>query len=687
MPSKSPSPERKGGKGSKKAKGSSLGSSALGSDEKKKLAAELVLTQGRLATTEACRKLLEEEVAALRTRTVAAEATRCDVLQAQQLEAEKLRKEARRAQDERAAAAGALAALQAELAAVKAAKVAAQAEGEEACAADADVLRRQLSQAQREVAAAVTLHGEEQQRLKARAAGLMAELERANERLKSLAVRAGWQAMLRFAFSEPWMVTVRRERLVGAAPPARAGCALACTAGASGAQLVVWGGSSTAGIQRLDLDASHSPLHSLAWREALQPAGLPALEGLGLASLGPKLLAFGGKSADGLQPATPCFFSPATQQVVQAPPSACTSGAAPGRRYGHAMAFSEALNAVFVFGGTDEAGEALSDLWCLRLEDMRWEGLSAMASTSARGAAPTAPEPRSGAALAAAPDGCRLWLMGGRDAGGRCLGDLRYYDLQLHSWALVEPGGVLPQPRWHHVMACLGPRYLAVAGGRLRTAAGETQRLADTCIFDTASSRWDVLDADAFGELPAGAPPAVRVSVSGGGVHGGSRQGTRSDSAAGARRHLSRDNCVFHAGRLLVLEADEETGLLSTLLAVDLQPPDEAQRQQAAKAARFVVVGALSLAAEAEDVSQTSLKVRWVAPTARRDQILRFKLLLAIPEGRTRELYRGGAAACDLSGLLPGQEIVLAVKAEYEDGSHCWSEARAYKTLPRPADA
>ena len=269
------------------------------------------------------------------------------------------------------------------------------------------------------------------------------------------------------------------------------------------------------------------------------------------------------------------------------------------------------------------------------------------------------------------------------------------YDIHLHAWTTVQANEMqlTIEPRERHVMTCLG-RFVLVVGGSAANSTGERRPLADTCVFDPASSRWDRLDSAAFDDTFA--PESGRAqkgtahvslassstncpSSSQGGTGGGGSSRGRLRLPEG----LSADNCLFDAGRLLVLQPDPATGLLNSLLSVHFLLPDEIERRRAAKARKAAVVQQLTLAPQAESVTSSSLCVSWVAPSQRRDQILHYKLLLSTLDCRTREVYQGLATACEINGLPPAQEVVVAVKATYDDASFCWSEARAYHTLPK----
>lgn len=266
------------------------GDSPPGSDEKKRLTADLVLAQGRQQVSEAAAKGLEEEVWALREQAAEREGDQSDVLQSQQRENEALTQEVRRLRRELQAAGEAVAGLQVELRRARDASSEALAgeaqEGEE----ETRRLLRLISRGQKEREALEAKHEADQLRMKQRVQGLMAELEAAGERIKGLTVRAAWQAMLRFSFDDPWLVTVHHNRLTGALPPAKPGCVACCTAGK---WVVLWSTAETAegaaALSRIHLLS----LETLSWQPASLQVAVPALEGHAAVSVGAKLVAIG----------------------------------------------------------------------------------------------------------------------------------------------------------------------------------------------------------------------------------------------------------------------------------------------------------------------------------------------------------------------------------------------------------
>lgn len=499
---------------------------------------------------------------------------------------------------------------------------------------------------------------------------------------------AGWSAGLRFAHDLPWLAVARRERLTGPAPvaPRPGAAALACTDD----HIVLWGAAETeAGVPAL------STIHLLdreGWRWAT-PAlqrDMPALQGQAAVGVGCKLVGMGGQGLAGLLHGVH-FLPTATRQWVAAPMGADGgAGAAPAPRWGHALAYCPQRSCLYVFGGCGASGDALGDLWALHLADMCWQDLGSQ-PTSRQGANLAAsPVPRVNAAMACSPDGLRLWLFGGAEpgdaepggagaAGGsgssrRCLGDLAFFDLASGGWTAVEAGaagGTCIEPREGHAMTSIG-RFLLVVGGCGRGRDGRRGGLADTWAFDTHGGTWDRLD-DAAWQGAAGSSGSSRavdgaadavpcVSL----IDDGSAAIERSCSRRSDRwpdrscsdtqqPWLGADTCCFDAtGRLHILQPAPTAGMLCNLTIIELTLPDEVEARRAAHATAHARVERLELVAEAEHVTSTSFRVRWVEPSALRDRRLGFKLFLTSLEGlqgRTREVYQASwqPLSCDAS--------------------------------------
>ncbi|KAL4458120.1 hypothetical protein ABPG75_012985 [Micractinium tetrahymenae] len=724
----SPGGKKKSGKSG--GKGDS-GGKAAAEEERKRLQAELGVAAAGRAAQEAAARALEAQLAALRQRASAEAATAADVLasqQRQQLAAQEasrvLEQQLAEARNDAMALRTALEAAQA--AAAQAAEAAAGNAGPEQ---ESSELLRLLSNSRRQEerleAAAGTLETL-RLRLQAVERDLVAERDMVAT-MQARSVRVQGRSELRFIRGAPFLVRIARERLGGTLPPLalHPGGSLA----AAGRQQLVavqpaslhvldlaahrWWASATAGCQNRSSSSSSSSIKATTAQQTA--AGSPArattaspsytaVKGRAVCGIGSKLLGFGGECEGRLLPAGACtqFLHPDLQAWLPAPPPAEAGAPQPAPRTAAALAYCPRLRAAFMYGGEGEGGALLGDLWRLDLSTMAWTRVDKLATCRPR--TPNThdtPPPAAGAALAVAPDGSRLWLMGGRLEGGRCSNALHWFDLNVHYWAAVEPQTWAIDSRSHHVMACLD-RYLLVAGGLCHTASGQAIHRQDCCIYDPAASAWDVLTDTAFEPVPAGSEKRVVVSVAtnaqvdcsccsrrttSGSGSGGSGKGSRlasaqpSFNATGSPPFLGAGTCAFAEGRLLLLKApkggaaggeEAAPGPVSELWTVELQLPSSIEREQQRAVQRTTTVKELTLREEL--VAPTSVRLSWQAPTAGADKLVSFKLMATNAEGRAREAYEGRETGCDVTGLAPSSQYVFCVKALFDDATFLWSE-------------
>eukprot|EP00927_Polykrikos_kofoidii_P071588 TRINITY_DN67847_c0_g1_i1.p1 TRINITY_DN67847_c0_g1~~TRINITY_DN67847_c0_g1_i1.p1 ORF type:complete len:663 (-),score=90.28 TRINITY_DN67847_c0_g1_i1:117-2105(-) len=142
----------------------------------------------------------------------------------------------------------------------------------------------------------------------------------------------------------------------------------------------------------------------------------------------------------------------------------------PGRRTGHAAA-ADGRGRIFVFGGYDDAGNFLNDLWVLnplqsgaapRATSFLGDAGTATASWSRQVPSGPTPSAREGHSLTHI-DG-RLVVFGGYTAGGTTTNDAHIYDPEVQSWERLDIGGTLPPPRQAHSATRHG-HAIIVAGG------------------------------------------------------------------------------------------------------------------------------------------------------------------------------------------------------------------------------
>lgn len=155
-------------------------------------------------------------------------------------------------------------------------------------------------------------------------------------------------------------------------------------------------------------------------------------------------------------------------------------------------------------------------------------------------------------------------------------------------------------------MASMG-RFLVVAGGVTRAAAGAALHRQDVWLFDTTVGAWELLDERAF-SADAGGDAGAVVSMAAGRntpcSSGGSKEGGGGKRPPAA--FFGAGTCAFSGSRLLLLRPCPDTGLLSELWSVGLRLPEEVDAAREAQRAAATVVQRLELACEA--VAPTSVR-------------------------------------------------------------------------------
>jgi hypothetical protein len=186
-------------------------------------------------------------------------------------------------------------------------------------------------------------------------------------------------------------------------------------------------------------------------------------------------------------------------------------GPSPPARYGHGCCVVGGTR-LFVFGGKGAGGALFNDLWELDAESWAWRQCI---STSAP------PSPRLGHSQVAV--GGRIVVFGGWD-GARANNELWAYDRAALAWSRPRATGLPPTPRQGHVgvLHNQGGRML-VFGGASYDEKGVPQYLRDTRELDLVTMAWG--RPRVTGDFPvarAGAATATlaNVMVLFGGWHG-----------------------------------------------------------------------------------------------------------------------------------------------------------------------
>ena len=187
------------------------------------------------------------------------------------------------------------------------------------------------------------------------------------------------------------------------------------------------------------------------------------------------------------------------------------AGAPPAPRYGHGCCVLGG-NRMYIFGGKGAGGALLNDLWELDVEAWAWKQCI---STTAP------PSPRLGHSQVAV--GGRIVVFGGWD-GAVANNELWAYDRAALAWSRPRAMGLPPTPRQGHVgvLHNQGGRML-VFGGASYDASGVPTYLRDTRELDLVTMGWG--RPRVTGDFPsarAGAATATlaNVMVLFGGWHG-----------------------------------------------------------------------------------------------------------------------------------------------------------------------
>jgi len=123
----------------------------------------------------------------------------------------------------------------------------------------------------------------------------------------------------------------------------------------------------------------------------------------------------------------------------------------------------------YLFGGKDQDGNVLSDLYSLNLQTNRWTYLGEDNSPSQ--------------GHQAVANGAKMYVTGG-DNGQLVYDHLWSYDFAARQWQKISPQSTIPPPRTNHI-AALDANKIRISGGR-----GQTEELRDTWEYDIVSNQW-----------------------------------------------------------------------------------------------------------------------------------------------------------------------------------------------------
>jgi hypothetical protein len=227
----------------------------------------------------------------------------------------------------------------------------------------------------------------------------------------------------------------------------------------------------------------------VAWTE-LRPTGtLPPgrlAPSMAYDQISARLIAFGGMTTSGTSNDTWAYNGAANTWTEVKPP-----GTLPPARYAATMAYDSVTHRLIMFGGSNDLGVPLNDLWAYDAAANSWTEVK-----------PTGvlPPTRSGHAMVYDPVAHRLITFGGRGAAGVPLNDTWAYDAAANTWTELKPAGTLPPTRSGHAMVYDPVTHrLIIFGGRSDSGAP----LDDTWAYDPTAITWTELK-------PSGTLPAAR---------------------------------------------------------------------------------------------------------------------------------------------------------------------------------
>ncbi len=165
-------------------------------------------------------------------------------------------------------------------------------------------------------------------------------------------------------------------------------------------------------------------------------------------------------------PPTSSVTSTATTQTFQFPPytaqSAPSTNAPTTLRSGHGMVWDDHDNQLLVFGGVDDSGNLLNDLWSYDTGKGNWKQLNASTAVTGNDCG-SVPVPRMNAAMVWDGVDQQVLLYGGVGANNQYLGDLWSYSPSTGNWTALQCTGSGPGARSSNAL-WTGQQMLLIGG-------------------------------------------------------------------------------------------------------------------------------------------------------------------------------------------------------------------------------
>lgn len=209
---------------------------------------------------------------------------------------------------------------------------------------------------------------------------------------------------------------------------------------------------------------------------SVQRAAHPTWWSGGVASVGSYVFAFGGIDPHTSLPTNSTHVLDTGSGEVS---RLDCSGSAPAPRWGHTL--SPVGNRLYMFGGALSPTICTNDLFLFETGTTLWRELRMKGDCPAR---------RTG--HAAAVVGTKVYIFGGKDQQGRLLNDL--YILHTSGparWEQVTGRGVAPAGRMDHALSAVGTRLFVHGGVVINDPA---TRASDLHVFDIVTQTWREVD-------------------------------------------------------------------------------------------------------------------------------------------------------------------------------------------------
>lgn len=454
---------------------------------------------------------------------------------------------------------------------------------------------------------------------------------------EELGLKVSGKTDLTVIFGEPWLLSRSRHRLLGELPSFSEENSLTSLGG----DLLLMHSGACEGESSSPLAVLK--LSTLTW-ELLAHEGDGRTGQSSVALSSSKLVMFGGRCRQNVTNDLRLFCSDSMRWI-----SPSIRGSCPCRELHAACGVR---NKMYVMGGVLGNGSLRSDISCLDFETMTWSEVPSFGQIS--------PTPRRGHAMCYNETRKQIIIFGGFD--GHCyLNDVYCFEIEKLVWLKPSVAGEVPLPRTGHAISMLG-RFLFIAGG-----TDGRQQLADVYALDTELLVWERV-IDWSNET------GLRGEICG-------KKGFSTFLKSCSR------NFAFHNNHLLMLKPGVD-GLPAELEIAQFTSPDAIQAMWRTQSDREQDVASKLEILDDVIAMANSLVISWRPPGKAAERVRKYKVMMMTRTGVVKEVAvssrkdveRVNQAIVKVTGLNPNVEYAFCVKAMYVDGTHEWSESKAFRT-------